>query len=77
VRAAAHFARRWLQTPRLTLRPLRQDDLEQPSAWLGDADALVNWGPPLDRRGRPRLERIVSMVAEDNVASRRVARSSP
>jgi RimJ/RimL family protein N-acetyltransferase len=50
-RAAPDFARLWQQTPRLTLRPLRHDDLDRLSALLGDADALVNWGPPLDRAG--------------------------
>ena len=48
---APDFPRLWLQTSRLTLRPLRQDDLDELSSLLGDADALVNWGPPLDREG--------------------------
>jgi [ribosomal protein S5]-alanine N-acetyltransferase len=40
-----------LQTRRLTLRPLRAEDLEAMAALLGDWEALAQWGPPLDRAG--------------------------
>ena len=40
-----------IETPRLTLRPLRHDDLDAMSALLGDAGALALWGEPLDREG--------------------------
>ena len=45
------FAQLWLRTPRLTLRPLSDDDLDDLSELLGDGPALVHWGPPLDREG--------------------------
>ena len=38
-------------TERLILRPLAPDDLDEMSALLGDAEALVHWGDPLDRAG--------------------------
>ena len=50
-RSDPHFPRLWLETPRLTLRPLRDDDLDRLAALLGDADALLHWGPPLERDG--------------------------
>jgi RimJ/RimL family protein N-acetyltransferase len=50
-RSDPHFPRLWLETPRLTLRPLHHDDLDQIAALLGDADGLMHWGPPLDRDG--------------------------
>lgn len=50
-RSDPHYPPLWLQTPRLMLRPLRHDDLDQMAALLGDADALLHWGPPLDREG--------------------------
>jgi [ribosomal protein S5]-alanine N-acetyltransferase len=40
-----------LETPRLTLRPLRDDDLGRLARLLGDAEALALWGDPLDRDG--------------------------
>ena len=40
-----------MQTPRLVLRPLRDDDLDEISSLLGDADALALWGDALDRDG--------------------------
>lgn len=40
-----------LETARLTLRPLRLEDLEPLCALLGDAEALALWGAPLDREG--------------------------
>jgi len=40
-----------LQTARLTLRPLRDDDLDEIGPLLGDRDALALWGEPLDREG--------------------------
>ena len=50
-RSDQHFPRLRLETRRLTLRPLRHDDLDQMAGLLGDADALEHWGPPLDRDG--------------------------
>lgn len=38
-----------LQTARLVLRPLRDDDLEPMARLLGDRQALALWGEPLDR----------------------------
>jgi [ribosomal protein S5]-alanine N-acetyltransferase len=40
-----------LQTARLTLRPLRGEDLDAMAALLGDGEALAQWGRPLDREG--------------------------
>jgi ribosomal-protein-alanine N-acetyltransferase len=40
-----------LETDRLLLRPLREDDLDELAALLGDAEALVHWGGALDRDG--------------------------
>jgi [ribosomal protein S5]-alanine N-acetyltransferase len=38
-----------LETARLTLRPLRDEDLDELCLLLGDRDALALWGEPLDR----------------------------
>lgn len=38
-----------LTTPRLELRPLTYDDLDDVASMLGDAEALTHWGPPLTR----------------------------
>ena len=38
-----------LETERLKLRPLREDDLREMCTLLGDAEALVHWGEPLGR----------------------------
>ena len=46
--------RLWLETVRLTLRPLRDDDLDELCSLLGDAHALELWGAPLDREGARR-----------------------
>jgi RimJ/RimL family protein N-acetyltransferase len=43
-----------LETPRLILRPLCADDLDDLCLLLGDADALALWGQPLDRDGARR-----------------------
>ena len=40
-----------LETGRLTLRPLCDDDVDELSELLGDAEALALWGEPLDRDG--------------------------
>ena len=40
-----------LETARLTLRPLRDDDLEPLWRLLRDGEALALWGEPLDREG--------------------------
>ena len=45
------IARLHLETDRLVLRPLAFDDLEAMASLLGDAEALVLWGEPLDRDG--------------------------
>lgn len=43
-----------LETARLTLRALRDDDLDGLCSLLGDAEALALWGEPLDREGARR-----------------------
>lgn len=40
-----------LETPRLTLRPLEDGDLDDICLLLGDSEALALWGDPLDREG--------------------------
>ena len=56
----------WLETPRLTLRPLQQDDLEDMCELLGDTDALARWGDPLDREGaRGWIERNAARYEND------------
>jgi RimJ/RimL family protein N-acetyltransferase len=40
-----------LETTRLILRELDLDDLDALARLLGDEEALVHWGPPLDRAG--------------------------
>ena len=40
-----------LETARLTLRPLHDDDLDDLARLLGDREALLLWGEPLDRDG--------------------------
>ncbi len=55
-----------LQTARLTLRPLRLEDLEEMCALLGDAEALALWGDPLDREGaRDWIARNLARYAAD------------
>lgn len=56
----------WLQTPRLTLRPLCDDDLDEISLLLGDTDALALWGGPLDPDGARRwIERNATRYQSD------------
>jgi RimJ/RimL family protein N-acetyltransferase len=43
-----------LETARLTLRPLRDDDLDEMCLLLGDRDGLALWGEPLDHEGSRR-----------------------
>ncbi|MDH3261583.1 MAG: GNAT family N-acetyltransferase [Acidimicrobiia bacterium] len=43
-----------LETVRLTLRPLRFDDLDMVAPMLADTEALKLWGAPLDREGSRR-----------------------
>jgi [ribosomal protein S5]-alanine N-acetyltransferase len=38
-----------LETDRLELRALTYDDLDELASMLGDAEALIYWGPPLSR----------------------------
>jgi [ribosomal protein S5]-alanine N-acetyltransferase len=53
-----------LQTERLTLRPLTLGDLDEMASLLGDAEALVLWGGPLDREGaRAWIERNTARYA--------------
>jgi ribosomal-protein-alanine N-acetyltransferase len=55
-----------LETPRLTLRPLRDDDLDEICSLLGDADALTLWGDALDRGGaRQWIEHNTARYAAD------------
>lgn len=55
-----------LETARLVLRRLRDDDLEQMCSLLGDAEALAFWGEPLDRAGsRQWIERNVARYEAD------------
>ena len=56
----------WLETPRLTLRPLDDDDLDDLCLLLGDAEALAHWGDPLDREGARRwIERNLARYEAD------------
>jgi [ribosomal protein S5]-alanine N-acetyltransferase len=55
-----------LETPRLTLRPLHDDDLDALCLLLGDADALALWGDALDRDGARRwIERNIARYQAD------------
>lgn len=55
-----------IDTPRLVLRPLRDDDLDAMSILLGDAEALALWGAPLEREGvRQWIERNMARYAAD------------
>lgn len=57
-----------LQTERLTLRPLALDDLDEMATLLGDAEALVLWGGPLDREGaRSWIERNIARYASHGI----------
>jgi RimJ/RimL family protein N-acetyltransferase len=51
---SAATGRLWLQTRRLTLRPLCSGDLDEMCLLLGDGDALALWGEALDRDGARR-----------------------
>jgi RimJ/RimL family protein N-acetyltransferase len=58
-----------LQTERLTLRPLTLGDLDEMASLLGDAEALVLWGGPLDREGaRAWIERNIARYASHGFA---------
>jgi [ribosomal protein S5]-alanine N-acetyltransferase len=48
---SADLSHLYLETDRLTLRPLVLEDLDAVAALLGDAEALALWGEPLDREG--------------------------
>ncbi len=63
----AHTARQlWLETRRLTLRPLRDDDLDDICLLLGDRAALGGWVEALDRDGaRQWIERNVARYQAD------------
>lgn len=55
-----------LETARLSLRPLRDEDLGEMCTLLGDAEALVHWGEPLDRgETRSWIERNVARYDTD------------
>src|SRR5512133_1670991 len=63
---SAATGRLWLETRRLTLRPLCDDDLDEICLLLGDAHALVLWGEPLDRDGaRQWIERNMARYQAD------------
>lgn len=63
---SAASGRLWLETRRLTLRPLGDDDLDDMCLLLGDADALVLWGDALDRDGARRwIERNITRYEAD------------
>jgi ribosomal-protein-alanine N-acetyltransferase len=63
---SAASARLWLETRRLTLRPLCTGDLDEMCLLLGDADALVLWGEALDRDGALRwIERNMARYEAD------------
>lgn len=53
-----------LETDRLALRALVPEDLDEMATLLGDAEALVLWGGPLDRDGaRAWIERNLARYA--------------
>jgi len=55
-----------LETERLSLRPFTLDDLDELAVLLGDAEALVLWGGPLDREGsRDWIERNLARYERD------------
>jgi RimJ/RimL family protein N-acetyltransferase len=55
-----------LETERLRLRPFTWDDLDDLATMLGDGEALVLWGEPLDREGsRSWIERNLARYAQD------------
>ena len=57
-----------LETERLTLRPLTLGDLDEMATLLGDAEALVLWGGPLDREGaRAWIERNIARYASNGI----------
>jgi RimJ/RimL family protein N-acetyltransferase len=56
----------FLATPRLELRPLNLDDLDDLAVMLGDREALSQWGEPLDRLGaRQWIERNLARYEAD------------
>jgi RimJ/RimL family protein N-acetyltransferase len=57
-----------LETPRLVLRALALDDLEEMASMLGDAEGLIHWGPPLSREeSRSWIERNLRRYASDGI----------
>lgn len=55
-----------LETERLRLRPFTLGDLDELAVLLGDAEALVLWGEPLDREGsRDWIERNLARYEGD------------
>ena len=55
-----------LETPRLELRALTLNDLDDVASMLGDAEALIHWGPPLSREeSRSWIERNLGRYEED------------
>lgn len=55
-----------LETPRLELRALTLDDLDDVASMLGDAEGLIHWGPPLSREeSRSWIERNLRRYEED------------
>jgi RimJ/RimL family protein N-acetyltransferase len=65
-RMSVAAGRLWLETRRLTLRPLCDDDLDDICLLLGDTDALALWGAPLDRGGARRwIERNMTRYQAD------------
>jgi RimJ/RimL family protein N-acetyltransferase len=57
-----------LRTERLTLRSLTLADLDEMATLLGDAEALVLWGGPLDLEGaRAWIERNIARYASHGI----------
>ena len=55
-----------LETPRLELRALALDDLDDVASMLGDAEGLIHWGPPLNREeSRSWIERNLRRYESD------------
>jgi RimJ/RimL family protein N-acetyltransferase len=56
----------YLKTDRLELRAFTLDDLDELASMLGDAEALVHWGPPLSREeSRSWIERNLRRYQDD------------
>ena len=55
-----------MRTDHLELRPLALDDLDELASMLGDAEALLHWGPPLSREeSRSWIERNLRRYQDD------------